>query len=763
MREKTPPHRRKFLKVSAGTVLAATFGWARGPAAELAPASVRFAHLTDTCFTAGDRPPDLGKDRSAVLFRQAYALADDWMARVAELASEGPALLVHSGNLIHAAESLHGRKQAQAAAEWLARSPWPVRLTLGDSDLGPGGLKRSDFFRLFAEHGFFGGHGYYAYELSGFHFAHLDAADDSLDSPSHLHERRRQLAWLRADLEKHAQSPTVLVLHPPLLNLASHSVPGLAEPDRRALIALIQSHPQVLLVLGGKALRNSAGFLPDSPALCLTTASPVVYPCGGRVIEIAVQKGQSLTIRSEFLQTRRLELVEDSFQQSDPAVALVRLGDREQRSFLARPDSRTLERRSLALDPGLAPWWRGAESLTLAVATDMHLCLDQFVSEQEAKDNELIGHYGEQGSQALLSDVLDQIGQGRHRVEFFDETFARHEEAEGNYLPLPVDALLLTGDLAEHGRQAEADLVLARLSRLPAALREKTLATIGNHDLFRGEFAEDGSASSKTAIAEFYRSYGCGNGCAFYAQPLAEWLTLIVLDSTIPTLNGLGLMQEQMDWLADQLERRRDQVVVVAAHHPIWPVTLVPPLMETYLRHRSHFTPPLSAARVQLQNLFARHHSVKLVISGHYHGVCVDQYRKTRPTSEAADDPFTTHVQVPCTVEYPCGYTLFQVSRAGGRGRIEYQTAYSRLAALRRKSSQALMYETTGPKLKVPRHYQGSLERLSKQDNIFGWWASLNPKNLLDVNLRGFKDGTAHDGRGNTGKPNLKGKIEFSL
>ena len=762
MPRKINHHRRKFLQVSGGTVLAATLGgWARRARAELAPSSIRLAHLTDTMFTAGDLPLALGKARSAVLFHQAYALADDLMARFAAW-PEGIGLVLHSGNLIQAGDLISGRHPAQAAAEWLRRSSLFIRLTLGDADLGPG-LKRSDIFRRFAAFGFFEGHGYYSYELGGFHFVHLDAADSMSDSPSRLHERRRQLAWLRADLEEHPSLPTILVLHPPLLNLASHSVPGLAEPDRRNLVALIQSHPQVLLTLSGKTLGNLAGFLPDSSTLCLGTASPVVYPCGGRVIELAVSKDQSVVIRSEFVQTRRLELVEESFSQSDHDAALVRLGNREYRSLKARPGSRTLERNSFALNPGLAPWWSGAESLTLAVVTDVHLCLDQFLSEQDAKDNELIGHYSEKGSEALFTDVLDQIRQGRHRVEFFDETFASNEEAEGNYLSLPVDALLLTGDLAEHGRRAEMEEVLARIGRLPAALRERTLLTVGNHDLFRGEFAEDGSASSRQPIADFYRSYGCADGRAYYAQPLSEWLTLIVLDSTIPTFNGMGLMQEQMDWLADQLEGLREQAVVVASHHPIWPITLVPPLMEAYLRHRSHFTPPLSAARTQLQKLFARFHSVKLAISGHYHGVCVDQYRKAKPAGVEADDPFTTHVQVPCTVEYPCGYTLFKVSRGAGQGRIEYVTAYSRLAALRRKSSQALLYEITGTKLKVPRHYEGTLERLSQQDNIFGFWASFNPKNLMEINLRGFKDGTDHAGRGNTGKPNLKGKIEFSL
>jgi hypothetical protein len=39
----------------------------------------------------------------------------------------------------------------------------------------------------------------------------------------------------------------------------------------------------------------------------------------------------------------------------------------------------------------------------------------------------------------------------------------------------------------------------------------------------------------------------------------------------------------------------------------------------------------------------------------------------------------------------------------------------------------------------------------------------LDPYDLIDLNVRGFKDGTARAGKGNTGKPNINGKIEVTI
>jgi hypothetical protein len=287
--------------------------------------------------------------------------------------------------------------------------------------------------------------------------------------------------------------------------------------------------------------------------------------------------------------------------------------------------------------------------------------------------------------------------------------------------------------------------------------------TPGNHDFYGGDFAPRGSASSRQPLADFYRDFRFGGEQTYYAAPLSEWLTLIVLDSTIPDFNNLGLLQEQIDWLEDEIASRPNQVVVVASHHPLHPISLVPEVMSAYLRHRSHFTPPLSAARMLLQDLFARSPQVKLLVSGHYHGVCVDQFPKRAPAGKAPDDRFTTHVQVPCTVEYPCGYTLFRFSRSGQDVRTEYQVAYSRLAELRQESSQALMYRIMGGKLKVPAGYEGSLARFQKHDTVFGMFSAFRPWDLADADLIGFKDGTGRGGRGNTGKSNLRGTLEFSF
>lgn len=756
-------NRRRFLGVSGGAALMASFGsFSFEARAELAPSAIRIGHITDTRFTEADDSSRSGKVRPGWLFGHAFSLADDLLDQFGEVSSEAVKLVLHSGNLIHSADRIRGPGQAQAAREWLEGSPIPVRLSRGGSDTRRGGFGRQRFLSTFADHGFFEGHGYYSYELDGFHFIHLDAGNSTPPgSASRLHDRSRQLDWLADDLARDRELPTVLVMHPPLLAAGPDPDRGLARADRRALIKLIRSHPQVLLVLGGKTLCNRAGFIAETTTLCLVTASPVFYPCGGRWIELAVKGNRSVIIRSNFLQSRRLELVEKSFHQASKSSLMARLGSRVDRSSSARGGA--LERSRLAINPSLAPWWKGEESVTLAVMADTHLCLDEFISEELAEDYELVGHFTEAGSKALYSDILGQLAEGRHRVEFYDEIFSRSPEADAHFLELSVDALLLCGDLVENGRRAEAEVVRAGLSRLPASLRERTLVAIGNHDLYRGEFSLEGSASSRKPIADFYAGFGCASGATHYVAPLTEWLTLIVLDSTIANFDHLGLIQEQIDWLEDQIEQRRDQVVIIASHHPLYHLGLVPGLLQVYLQTRYKFTPRLCAARVQLQKLFARHHNVKMVISGHYHGVCVEQHKKKARAGTAADDPFTTIVQVPCTIEYPCGYRLFKISREQGRVRIEYVTAYTRLAELRRLSSQAPLYRILGTKIKPPGRFKESLARLSRQDNISGEFAVLNPFDVMDLNCRGAKDGTTNRGRGNTGKPNQNGKLECSI
>jgi 3',5'-cyclic AMP phosphodiesterase CpdA len=562
---------------------------------------------------------------------------------------------------------------------------------------------------------------------------------------------------IQSRLRANPQDPAIIVATPSTQWPAPASSPGHLVPP--AIELWLQANPQVVLVLTEKVLANQAAYI-GAGTLALATASPLLYPCGGRLIDVEVKPGGEVTITSRFVQTRLLDLVEESYVPGKGKIKY-NIGRREDRSLIAAAGKIT--KTVAPLDPNLAPWWEGQDRVNLGLLTDTHLSLDQFVTPEAAKNNRLIGHFNEAGSIAIIEDVVDQLGSGRHRVEFFDAAFNRDAAAAGNYLELPLDALILTGDNFEHGRRAEAEAFLALIKRLPAALRARTMLTPGNHDLHHDDFAPNGVASNRSLFTELCADYLPAKTETSYVVHLNDWLSVIMLDTVIPHDSGLGLIQDRIDWLEDMLDQMRSRVVLTASHHPIYPISLVPPVMEAYLQSSSNFTPKHAAARDQLIALLARANNLKMAISGHYHGVVVDRFKKDAPSGAAPDDGYTTHLQVPCTAEYPCGYRLLQISRAGGRATIEYLTAYTRRADLRDESRHAPIFKILGTEARVPHKYQGSLEQLKGEDHILGQAARLDPYDLLDLNVRGFKDGTARMGRGKGGKPNINGRIEISI
>ncbi|MFO8057654.1 MAG: metallophosphoesterase, partial [bacterium] len=493
----------------------------------------------------------------------------------------------------------------------------------------------------------------------------------------------------------------------------------------------------------------------------LEPCSPSAYPCGCRRLELEA-RGNKVEVRSRFIQTRLLHLAEKSFYFARPQEVSETLGARPDRSFVASSGGPEIREKKWEMYPAPAPFWKSADSLNLAVLADTHLCLDKYFGKETHEDYHLIGHFAEEGSKALYRDVLGQVREGRHRLEFYDEVFAKEPDNRANYEKSEIDSLLICGDLAERGHRDEEQLVLEGLNSLPASIRDNSLVAIGNHDMY-SEFAPHGPKSKDDDIAAFYEKFGAQHKDTDYVVHLSEWLSLIVLNTTIFGLNSLGLSQDRIDWLEDQLNGLRDKAVIVASHHPIYPISIVPPLMNAYLMTRTHFRHARSAARYQLQNLFARHPQVKLVLSGHYHGVCVDQFKKKKTAGSLPDDIYTTHIQVPCLIEYPCGYRLLKIRRQGAKCTIEYRTAFTRLHELREESRSAPIFQYLGTETRVPPRYKAAMDRPARQENFSAHLAIDDPYDLIDLNVRGFKDGTANRGLGNTGKPNINGKIEFSV
>ncbi len=723
--------RRSFLKVTGGAALAASFGtWAFRSRAGMRPAEASFGFLTDTFLSPPGEGKDAGKMGGGLMYGHALTLAQDVVSAMAEK-DPGLGFIVHGGGFSRPAP--FGTNPAPPAGDLISSSSLEI--------ICPGA-----------------GKGLESWSKGGVTFIRLaEEKECPRRVPSRLYNREAQLAGLEEVLADATDSLVVIVSRPPLIEV--DKAKGFAADDRDALLDIFRRHPQVSLVLSGKALANGAGRIPGGP-LNLVTCSTAAYPCGARTVSVASRDGE-VTARSDFVQSRRQDLVEESFHNGGPPKPLANLGERADRR-LVLTGSGEIEAIVSGPGPNLAPFWRERDEVTLAVASDTHLCLDRFVDEDESKNYELIGHFPEEGSKMILEDVIDQIVSGRHRVEFYDEVFLSSPSAEANYVEAPVDALLFCGDLTEHGEEDEALLFRSYLQGLPGRVREKTLVTVGNHDA-KGTFAENGPASSSAPISNFYEGFGPRDGKVDYVQRLTDWLTLVVLDSTIPTHSNLGFSQDKIDWLEDVLSSREGEAVLIASHHPIYPLSIVPPLMNAYLKSRYHFTRKRSAARMQLQRLFARHGNVKAVISGHYHGVVVDAFKKASTFGAASDDGSTVHFQVPCTIEYPNGYRVFKARREGNKASLEYFTAYTREAELRARSSRATIFKVLGTRPSPGGRYLREPDRAGRDGIFEARLAMPDPYDLSDLNVRGFKDGTAMGGKGKGGKANIRGLIEFTL
>jgi Icc protein len=155
-------------------------------------------------------------------------------------------------------------------------------------------------------------------------------------------------------------------------------------------------------------------------------------------------------------------------------------------------------------------------------------------------------------------------------------------------LRTPVDVVLVTGDVADHGTEAEYERA-RHLIDLP----EPVLFCPGNHDareplrkVLLGEAPDD---------APVNRAYRVGG--ALFAM----------CDSSIPGRHDGMLDDQTLDWLDAELASAADLPAFVCFHHP--PVVLGAPYVD---RIRQYSTERLS-------DLVATHQNVVAVLCGHAH------------------------------------------------------------------------------------------------------------------------------------------------
>lgn len=153
------------------------------------------------------------------------------------------------------------------------------------------------------------------------------------------------------------------------------------------------------------------------------------------------------------------------------------------------------------------------------------------------------------------------------------------------------DAVVMTGDLTDHGRADEYEL----LAEILAPLSMPVYLLCGNHD-------------QREALQSAFPQYGCLRGEGGFVQYTVEDfpVRLVVLDTTVPGEEGGRLCAQRLQWLDRTLAASR-RPTIVAQHHPPFATGIA--AMDG-----------MSLADPQDEEaIIARHPQVERVICGHIH------------------------------------------------------------------------------------------------------------------------------------------------
>ncbi|HLK43272.1 MAG TPA: metallophosphoesterase [Thermoleophilia bacterium] len=170
------------------------------------------------------------------------------------------------------------------------------------------------------------------------------------------------------------------------------------------------------------------------------------------------------------------------------------------------------------------------------------------------------------------------------------EERARRVFARLASLAEPIDAVLVTGDIADHGAPGEYEIARELFASLPVPV----VSCPGNHDdraayakILLGRQESDGPINQVAAI----------DGAVF-----------ALCDSTVPGENGGYLADETLAWLDRVLSDAPGGVpVFVAFHHP--PVELHSPFIDGVRQTGSE----------RLAQVLAAHRNVAAIFCGHAH------------------------------------------------------------------------------------------------------------------------------------------------
>jgi 3',5'-cyclic-AMP phosphodiesterase len=188
-------------------------------------------------------------------------------------------------------------------------------------------------------------------------------------------------------------------------------------------------------------------------------------------------------------------------------------------------------------------------------------------------------------------------------------------------LPDPVDAVLVSGDLVEHGADDEYAVVKSALDALDVPVH----VLPGNHD-------------DRARLRRHFRLGGEADEPVHYTVDLGPF-RLVVLDTTKPGRDSGQIERRQLEWLEAELTAAPDDTTVLAMHHPPFATGM-----------RAWDAIGLAPSdRAALSGVIGRHPNVVRMLAGHVHcpltaelAGCIalsapSTYVQARPRFEADD------------------------------------------------------------------------------------------------------------------------------
>lgn len=133
-------------------------------------------------------------------------------------------------------------------------------------------------------------------------------------------------------------------------------------------------------------------------------------------------------------------------------------------------------------------------------------------------------------------------------------------------LPGPVDALLVTGDIADHGAEAEYEEAARILGLRDRGAPFPVLTCPGNHD-------------SRAAYRKALLGEPAGDGPVNSVRVFDD-AAVLMCDSSVPGSDEGELDEETYAWIEETLDELDGLPALLAFHHP--PVALHHPLPDAY-------------------------------------------------------------------------------------------------------------------------------------------------------------------------------------